>query len=94
MELVKRDQKGAAANIARLIAACNSLLSKRLDKLTELHIEKWKAARLEIAKPTTVKRDLIGLKSALNKAVRPLKLIDSNPAGVGRGSDAVKVNAL
>lgn len=91
LDLVKAKQKRAAENVARLMAACKPLLNKKLNKITELQIENWVSARLDVAKPTTVKRDLVGLKSALNKAVKPLNLIDENPAGFGSGSVTVDI---
>ena len=73
------NQKTGAANVARLLSACRPLLKTRLDKLSEFQIEKWKAGRLKVAMPTTVKRDLGSLKSALNLAMK-WGIIATNPA--------------
>jgi integrase len=72
--------KTGSQNAKRLSKACKSMLGNRLDKLTEVQIERWKMQRLkaELA-PSTVKRDLAELKSALNRAMK-WGYIESNPA--------------
>ncbi len=70
LDFAKANQKTGAANVARVLSACKPLLKTRLDKLSEFQIEKWKAGRLKTAKPTTVKRDLAALKTALTRAVK------------------------
>ncbi|MDZ4728425.1 MAG: site-specific integrase, partial [Xanthomonadales bacterium] len=89
LDFAKANQKTGDQNVARLLSCCEPLLNTRLDKLHELQLEKWKASRLKTAKPATVKRDLAGLKTALNKAVS-WGIIESNPAGAGRDSITVK----
>ncbi len=66
-------------DVKRMLVACKSLLKKRLDKITEFDVEKWKRSRLAEVKPVTVKRDLAKLKSALNLAVR-WGTLQTNPA--------------
>lgn len=89
LDFAKSNQKTGEQNVARLLSCCEPLMNTRLDKLSEFQIEKWKANRLKVAKPTTVKRDLVGLKAALNKAVK-WGLISANPAGMGRDSVTVR----
>ncbi|MFC1688207.1 tyrosine-type recombinase/integrase [Pseudomonadota bacterium] len=61
--------KTGMQNINRLNSACGSLLNTRLDKLTEIQIERWKIERLKSGlSPSTVKRDLAELKAALTRA--------------------------
>jgi len=79
LDFASANQKTGAASVARLLSACKPLLKTRLDKLSEFQIEKWKAGRLKTAKPTTVKRDLAALKTALTRAVK-WGIIDANPA--------------
>ncbi len=79
LDFAKADQKTGAANVNRVLSACKPLLKTRLDKLSEFQIEKWKAGRLKTAKPTTVKRDLAALKTALTRAVK-WGIIGLNPA--------------
>ncbi len=79
LDFANANQKTGAANVARVLSACKPLLKTRLDKLSEFQIEKWKAGRLKPAKPTTVKRDLAALKTALTRAVK-WGIIGANPA--------------
>jgi integrase len=78
-DFVEVQHKTGASDVERLLAACKPLLKTRLDKLSEFQIEKWKAGRLKVAKPNTVKRDLGSLKGALNLAVK-WGIIAVNPA--------------
>jgi integrase len=56
------------------------LLGTRLDKLTEVQIERWKMRRIKAGlASSTVKRDLAELKSALNRAMK-WGYLASNPA--------------
>jgi site-specific recombinase XerD len=58
-------------NIKRLLSCCGPLLKHRVESLSELHIERWKANRLKSGlSPNTVKRDLAELKAALSRAVK------------------------
>jgi len=79
MDYAKANQKTGEANVTRLFSAAEPLMKTRLDKLSEFQIEKWKAGRLKAVKPTTIRRDLAVLKTALSKAVK-WGLIDSNPS--------------
>jgi integrase len=75
-----RNLKTKEQNSNRLLKACAPLLATRLDKLTEVQIERWKLGRMKAGlAPSTVKRDLAELKSALNRAVK-WGLIAANPA--------------
>jgi site-specific recombinase XerD len=63
--------KTGMQNINRLKSSCGSLLTTRLDKLTEIQVERWKMERLKSGlTPSTVKRDLAELKTALTRAVK------------------------
>lgn len=72
--------KTGSQNSIRLIRACDPILTTRLDKLTEVQIERWKMQRLKSGlASSTVKRDLAELKSALTRAVK-WGYITHNPA--------------
>jgi integrase len=87
---VTANNKTGAADVSRLLSACKSLMSTRLDKLNEFQIEKWKADRLKNAAPATVHRDLATLRAALSLAVK-WAIISRNPAGTGGSGVKVKV---
>lgn len=55
--------------IGYLLSRFPELANKRLADITAWQVEKWRAARLKVVKPTTVNRELVTLKAALNKAV-------------------------
>jgi integrase len=60
----------AEQTLARIRAAFQEFLGKRLDSLTAWQLDKWKSERLRSGlKPTTVNRELAALRSALTKAV-------------------------
>ncbi len=64
-------QKRGAETVARMKSACKPLLGTRIDRLSELKIERWKADRLKAGlAASTVQRDLSALKAALNRAVK------------------------
>lgn len=76
----EHNQKSGAQNVQRLLGCCGSLLAKRIDQISEIQIERWKAGRLKSGlSPDTVRRDLAQLKAALKIAVVS-GLIPSNPA--------------
>ncbi|MEJ8569170.1 site-specific integrase [Elongatibacter sediminis] len=67
----KQNLKRGDESETRLLRVCEPLLATQLDDLTEIQIERWKARRAKSGlSPSTVKRDLAELKSALNKAVK------------------------
>lgn len=70
--------KAGKSQVKRLLSACGPLLKTRMDKLTEIGVEKWKRERLKTVKPATVRRDLMALKSAINSALK-WQIISSNP---------------
>lgn len=73
-------QKDGQANVDRIEKACAALMDKKLDEMAQIHIERWKTDRLKAGiKPSTVNRDLQGLKSVLNRAV-DWHVIDETPA--------------
>lgn len=64
-------QKRGDETVARMNSACKPLLGTRIDRLSELKIERWKADRLKAGlAASTVQRDLSALKAALNRAVK------------------------
>lgn len=76
----RRNLKTGEQNSKRLLKACAPLMGTRLDKLTEVQIERWKMSRMKAGlAQSTVKRDLAELKSALNRAMK-WGLIAVNPA--------------
>ena len=78
-DYVKANHKTGTSDVERLLSCCKTLLKTRLNQLSEFQIEKWKAGRLKVAKPNTVKRDLGSLKGALNLAVK-WGIISMNPS--------------
>ena len=89
-EHVTANNKTGAADVARLLSACEPLLKTKLDKLSEFQLEKWKAGRLSDVAPATVHRDLATLRASLSLAVR-WGIIAVNPAGTGKSGVKVKV---
>lgn len=76
----KQNLKRKSEPVRRLKSACESLLGTRLDRLTEVQIERWKALRLKSGlASSTVKRELAELKAVLTRAVK-WGFIHSNPA--------------
>ncbi len=64
-------QKRGDETVARMKSTCKPLLGTRIDRLSELKIERWKANRLKDGlAASTVQRDLSALKAALNRAVK------------------------
>lgn len=78
-------QKDGRANVDRVLKACAPLMKRDLDDLSQIHIERWKTDRLKSGiKPSTVNRDLQGLKSVLNRAVEWQAITESPAANVKR----------
>jgi len=76
----KHNLKNGDNNVNRILRTCKPLLTTRLQKLTEIQIERWKSQRLKSGlSPLTVRRDLAELKAALSKAVK-WGLLATNPA--------------
>jgi len=68
---VEHNLKRGSESANRLLRAAESLVSTRLDKLSEVQIERWKMQRLKSGlAPSTVRRDLTELKAALSRAVK------------------------
>ncbi len=75
----KAHQKTYAANLHRLRAAFKPFLGTPMSMITALDVEKWRAKRLEKGLTgATVNRDVIALKSSLNRAV-DWELLPANP---------------
>jgi integrase len=75
----KAHQKTYAANLHRLRAAFKPFLGTPMSMITALDVEKWRAKRLEKGLTgATVNRDMIALKSSLNRAV-DWELLPANP---------------
>ena len=67
----KQNLKNGHLNVKRLQSCCKTLLSTRVDRLTEIQIERWKSDRLKSnIKRNTVKRDLAELKAVLTRLVK------------------------
>src|SRR3546814_8845910 len=63
-------QKAHAQNLKRLMTAFKALLGKRLDEVTGLDVERWRAG--EIARGLgleTINRDIASIKAVFNRAV-------------------------
>lgn len=72
-------QKAHAQNLSRLKTAFKALLGKRLDEVTGLDVERWRAG--EIARGLsleTINRDIASIKAAFNRAV-DWEVIATNP---------------
>ena len=71
MDWAMQNRKRGREIVSGIIHACAILLSNRVDRLNELQIERWKAARLKSdVSPATVKRELAELKAALSRATK------------------------
>ena len=71
MDWAIQNRKRGRETVNNLSQACKSLLKTRVDRLNELQIERWKAARLKSGvSPATVKRELAELKASLNRAMK------------------------
>ena len=69
-----------ADRILKAMQADAPILKMKLDKISQLDVERWKRKRAEQVKSTTLKRDLGALSTALTHAVRPHEFIAENPA--------------
>ena len=71
MDWAVQNRKLGSKIVNRMIFTCEMMLNTRIDRINELQVERWKAARLKSGvTPSTVKRDLAELKAALNRAVK------------------------
>jgi integrase len=67
----EQNLKNGQLNIKRLKSCCGPLLKIRIDRISEIQIERWKSNRLKQGlEPSTVKRDLGELKAALTRAAK------------------------
>ena len=93
----KANQRAHAQNLKRLATAFKSLLNKRLDEITGLDVEKWRASEIERGLSLeTINRDISSIKAALNRAV-DWELISANPLAKVKKSktdDCLKVRFL
>lgn len=93
----KANQRAHAQNLKRLATAFKSLLDKRLDEITGLDVEKWRASEIERGLSLeTINRDISSIKAALNRAV-DWELISANPLAKVKKSktdDCLKVRFL
>ncbi len=75
----KANQKAHAQNLNRLATAFKPLLDKRLDEITGLDIERWRAGGIERGLSLeTINRDISSIKACVNRAV-DWELITLNP---------------
>lgn len=80
MDWATQNRKRGREIVNSIIHACKSLLNTRIDRLNELQVERWKAARMKSGvSPATVKRELAELKAALSRALK-WRYTSSNPA--------------
>lgn len=73
------NQKSHVQNTKRLFTAFKSLLDKKLDKITALDIERWRAG--EVARGLsnhTINRDISSIKATFNRAV-DWEILPANP---------------
>lgn len=93
----KANQRAHAQNLKRLATAFKPLLDKRLDEITGLDVEKWRAGEIERGLSLeTINRDISSIKAALNRAV-DWELISANPLAKVKKSktdDCLKVRFL
>jgi integrase len=68
-----------ANRIIKALECDSTILHKRLDKIAELDVQRWRRKRARKVKSTTMKRDLGALRTALNCAIRPYGYIGNNP---------------
>lgn len=78
-EHVLSKNKSGESMWKRLKAICGKLGEKRLDQITTLDIERWRAERKKKVRPATSDRDLNGLKSLFSLATKANYITD-NPA--------------
>lgn len=93
----KAHQKAHAQNLNRLKTAFKALLDKRLDTVTGLDVERWRAGAIERGLSLeTINRDISSIKAAFNRAV-DWELIATNPLAKvkkSRTDDCLKVRFL
>lgn len=93
----KANQRAHAQNLKRLATAFKPLLDKRLDQITGLDVEKWRAGEIERGLSLeTINRDISSIKAAFNRAV-DWELIATNPLAKvkkSRTDDCLKVRFL
>lgn len=93
----KANQRAHAQNLKRLATAFKPLLDKRLDEISGLDVEKWRAGEIERGLSLeTINRDISSIKAALNRAV-DWELISANPLAKVKKSktdDCLKVRFL
>src|SRR3546814_3182311 len=93
----KANQKAHKQNLNRLATAFKPLLDKRLDDITGLDVERWRAGEIERGLSLeTINRDISSIKAAFNRAV-DWELIGTNPLAKvkkSRTDDCIKVRFL
>lgn len=93
----RANQKAHKQNLKRLATAFKAMLDKRLDEITALDVERWRAAEIERGLSLeTINRDISSIKAAFNRAVE-WELIGTNPLAKvkkSRTDDCRKVRFL
>lgn len=93
----RANQRAHEKNLARLKTAFNSLLQKKLDGISGLDIERWRAKQVERGlSHETINRDISSLKACFNRAV-DWEILERNPltkVKKVRTDDRVKVRFL
>jgi integrase len=75
---VKANRKGGAATVARIKTSFGFLLDFKIKDIDLLTLEKWRTARLNDVKASSINRDMTALLAALNWGVN-LGVIEMNP---------------
>lgn len=93
----RANQKAHAQNLSRLKTAFKFLLSRKLDGLTALDIERWRSGQVDRGlSHETINRDISSIKACLNRAL-DWEILDRNPLAKvkkARTDDSVKVRYL
>lgn len=80
---VEAERKSGKITLARILSVFAEFLNKPATALTTWSLDKWKRDRLKAGiEPATINRDLIALRSALNKAVEWGALTENPSAAV------------
>ena len=93
----RANQRAHVQNLARLRTAFKGLLSRKLDAVTALDIERWRGGQVDRGlSHETINRDISSIKACLNRAV-DWEVLDRNPlekVKKARTDDRIKVRYL
>ncbi len=72
-------QKAHEQNIKRIRTVFKSFLKRKLDDVSVIDLERWRASRIAVGnKTTTINRDIASIKAVFNRAV-DFEIIEQNP---------------